>query len=165
MLVLRKATVEDVPTLKRWGRNQHVITATGSDGPVDWGWEEEISKHVPWRETLIAEFNSRPVGMLQIMDPREEESHYWGDIESNLRAIDIWIGDESDLGKGYGTQMMQLAFSRCFANSDVQGIVIDPLADNTKALRFYERLGFRKVESRLFGEDECWICRFDRIAL
>ena len=51
---------------------------------------------------------------IQIIDPALEESHYWGDVPENLRAIDIWIGEETDLGKGYGTQMMQLALARCF---------------------------------------------------
>lgn len=41
--------------------------------------------------------------MLQIIDPYEEETHYWGPIKKNKRAIDIWIGEEKNLNKGYGT--------------------------------------------------------------
>lgn len=60
-----------------------------------------------------------PIGFIQIIDPVREESHYWGDVAENLRAIDIWIGAETDLGKGYGTKMMQLALVRCFADLSV----------------------------------------------
>jgi aminoglycoside 6'-N-acetyltransferase len=37
--------------------------------------------------------------MIQIIDPAQEETHYWGDVEAELRAIDIWIGEESDLDR------------------------------------------------------------------
>jgi len=33
----------------------------------------------------------------------------------NLRAVDIWIGEEGDLGRGHGTIIMRLALARCFA--------------------------------------------------
>jgi RimJ/RimL family protein N-acetyltransferase len=73
----------------------------------------------------------RPIGFVQIIDPAREESHYWGDCEPNLRAIDIWIGEADCLNKGYGTQMMRLAIERCFADPSVTAILIDPLASNT----------------------------------
>jgi aminoglycoside 6'-N-acetyltransferase len=99
---------------------------------------------------------------MQIIDPAREDSHYWGDVAEDIRAIDIWIGEETDLGKGYGTKMMQLAISRCFADSSVTAILIDPLASNTRAHRFYERLGFQFLEHRRFGEDECFVYRLSR---
>jgi aminoglycoside 6'-N-acetyltransferase len=36
-------------------------------------------------------------------------------------------------------------------------VLIDPLASNTRAHRFYERLGFEFVERRRFGEDDCLV--------
>jgi aminoglycoside 6'-N-acetyltransferase len=41
-------------------------------------------------------------------------------------------------------------------------IVIDPLASNVRAIRFYERLGFKPVERRRFGEDDCLVMRLER---
>jgi aminoglycoside 6'-N-acetyltransferase len=79
-----------------------------------------------------------------------------------LRAVDLWIGDEADLGKGYGTRMMELALARCFAGPSVSAVLIDPLASNHRAHRFYERLGFRFVERRRFGKDDCFVYRLDR---
>ncbi|NEQ54664.1 MAG: GNAT family N-acetyltransferase, partial [Leptolyngbya sp. SIO3F4] len=68
----------------------------------------------------------------------------------------------SDLGKGYGTQMMHLALARCFAEPDVTDVLIDPLVSNTRAHRFYERLGFRQIERRQFGDDDCFVYRLTR---
>jgi aminoglycoside 6'-N-acetyltransferase len=159
-LKLRLANPADLALLKSWDRQAHVIAATGSDGLFDW--EGELPRQVPWREFLIAEVDGRPIGMMQIIDAAEEETHYWGDAEPNLRAIDIWIGEPGDLGKGYGTQMMRLALERCFADPKVTAVLIDPLASNTRAHRFYERCGFRAVGPRRFGEDDCIVYRVAR---
>jgi aminoglycoside 6'-N-acetyltransferase len=128
----------------------------------DWGWEVELGRNPDWREQLIAELDGRPIGFIQIIDPEQEESHYWGNVAANLRAIDIWIGREADLGKGYGTKMMALALARCFDDPAVSAVLIDPLASNTRAHRFYERIGFRFLEPRRFGDDECFVYRLDR---
>jgi aminoglycoside 6'-N-acetyltransferase len=58
--------------------------------------------------------------------------------------------------------MMQLAIARCFSDSAVTAILIDPLASNTRAHRFYERLGFQFVEPRRFGEDDCFVYCLNR---
>jgi aminoglycoside 6'-N-acetyltransferase len=159
---LRPATPKDLSLLRYWDTKNHVVAATGDDGAFDW--ENELPRHPEWRELLIAEIDGRALGMIQIIDPATEETHYWGDVEENLRAIDIWIGEEGDLGKGYGTQMMQLALERCFANVMVQAVLVDPLASNRRAHRFYERLGFRPVERRMFGNDDCIVYRLERQA-
>jgi aminoglycoside 6'-N-acetyltransferase len=143
-----------------WDSKAHVIAATGSDEPYDWA--SELPRDVPWREFLIAEIADVPIGILQIIDPADEESHYWGEIEGNLRAIDIWIGEEADLGRGYGTRMMTLALDRCFVDPAVKAVLIDPLASNIRAHRFYERLGFVIVERRTFGSDDCLVYRLTR---
>lgn len=161
MIKLRTATIADLPLLQHWDEQPHVLASDPND---DWGWEVELRRSPEWREQLIAECDGRPIGFMQIIDPAHEDSHYWGDIAEGYRAIDIWIGEVSELGKGYGTQMMKLALERCFADSAVQAVLLDPLADNTRAHRFYERLGFRFVERRQFGEDDCFVYRLDRIA-
>ena len=91
---------------------------------------------------------------MQIIDPHNETTHYWGEIEPNLRAVDIWIGDAGDLGKGYGETMMRLAFRLCFADPAVTAIIIDPLASNTRAHKFYQRIGFKPTAASGFGDDD-----------
>jgi aminoglycoside 6'-N-acetyltransferase len=159
-MLLRAATIEDLATLRRWDAKAHVIAATGADDAYPWA--DELPRNVAWRELLIGEHEGRPVGAMQIIDPRIEETHYWGDIAPNLRAVDIWIGDEADLGRGFGTEMMHLAIERCFGDPTVIGVLVDPLAANTRAHRFYERLGFERIERRYFGDDDCFVYRLAR---
>ncbi|QDV36081.1 GNAT family N-acetyltransferase [Tautonia plasticadhaerens] len=157
---LRPATPDDLDLLRYWDEQPHVIASDPND---DWAWGVELARSPSWRELLVAEEDGRPVGFLQIIDPRLEESHYWGpDVPPGLRAIDLWIGEASDLGRGLGTRMMRLALGRCFADPSVTAVLVDPLASNARAHRFYERLGFRAVERRRFGDDDCVVYRLDR---
>ena len=167
MVALRPARPADVPLLRRWERQSHVVSAhtdepDGYDPDEEWDWEAEIPRVLDWRELIVAEADGRPVGFVQIIDPAREETHYWGDAPKGLRAIDVWIGEADDLGRGHGTDIMRLALARCFAPPDVAAVVIDPLASNVRAIRFYERLGFRFVERRQFGDDDCAVYRLER---
>ena len=159
---LRPAAISDLALLRRWDEQPHNFA---SDPNSDWAWETELKRTPDWREQLIAEVDGRPVGFIQIIDPAREDSHYWGDVEENLRAIDIWIGDAADLGKGYGSKMMTLALERCFAAPAVSAVLVDPLAGNVRAHRFYQRFGFRLIERRRFGADDCLVFRLDRADL
>ena len=158
LVTLRPATLADAALLQRWDRAPHVIAAKGND---DWQWETELAIERDWREQFIAEIAGHPIGFLQIMDP-EREGQYWGCIEAGHRAIDIWIGERDYLNRGYGTQMMELAIERAFADPTVHTILIDPLEANRAAHRFYERLGFEYVVNRRFGDDRCCVYRLSR---
>lgn len=162
LVSLRHATSQDLTLLQHWDTQPHVIAAGGEDDRVDW--PAELSRQVSWQEILVAEFDGRPIGVIQIIDPREEESHYWGEIETNLKAIDIWIGEAQDLGRGLGTKMMACALDRCFAAATTKAVVIDPLASNEGAIRFYQRFGFQLQERRRFGNDDCMVMRLSRQA-
>lgn len=156
---LRPATPNDLALLRYWDEKPHIVASDPND---DWGWEVELERTPYWREQLIAEIEGRPIGFIQIIDPVHEDCHYWGNIAENLRAIDLWIGEEADLGKGYGTKMMQLALARCFSEPMVEAVLVDPLASNHRAHRFYERFGFQLVEQRRFGEDDCFVYSLSR---
>ncbi len=156
---LRTATMADLPLLSSWDEKPHVVESDPND---DWQWEIELDRSVPWREQLIAELDGVPIGFVQLLDPAEEETHYWGDVPANLRAIDIWIGEEAYLDQGHGTAIMTAAIERCFAPPEVTAILIDPLVSNTRSHRFYQRLGFAPIERRSFGEDDCLVHRLDR---
>ncbi len=156
---LRTATLDDLDLVRHWDEQPHVIESDPND---DWGWEQELARDPDWREQLVAEVEGRPVGFIQIIDPALEDSHYWGDCPPDLRAIDIWIGEESDLGRGFGTRMMQLALERCFEEPTVRSVLVDPLVSNHRARRFYERMGFRFVENRKLAADECAVYQLDR---
>ncbi len=85
-ITLRPASPDDLDILQHWDNQPHVIDSDPND---DWNWAEELQRNPPWREQFIACLHDRPIGFVQIIDPAEEETHYWGDVEPHLRAIDI----------------------------------------------------------------------------
>lgn len=164
---LRPAVVADAPLLHAWDREPHVIRAVTDDPEAEVAfdgadWAQELADPSPVSFFLIGEENGRPVGAMQVIDPELEPTHYWGEIEPNLRALDIWLGPADALGRGVGTAMMGLAIEACFAEPEVTAIIIDPLASNAEAHRFYQRLGFRPVGRRMFGPDDCLVHRLER---
>jgi aminoglycoside 6'-N-acetyltransferase len=167
VLAIRVATLADVPMLNVWDRDPEVI-ACASDDPeaekafLDAHWPDEIAANSDVSCYYMAELDGRPIGAMQVIDPHQEPTHYWGEIEPNLRAVDIWIGDAGDRNKGYGARMMSAVIDTCFDDPAVAAIVIDPLNSNADAHRFYQRLGFKPVGRRLFGEDDCLVHRLER---
>ena len=111
MIELRPATISDLELLKYWDTKHHVVNC---DPDGEWNWETELKRSPEWREQLIAELNGEPIGFIQIIDPFLEETRYWGEVKPNKKAVDIWIGEEQNLNRGYGTKMMELAIDRCF---------------------------------------------------
>lgn len=158
-VLLRSAVPEDAPLLRCWDDATHVLAANPND---DWEWEAELLRSPPWREQMIAEVDGRAIGFVQIIDPALEDGHYWGDVPAHLRAVDIWIGEADARGRGHGGEMMRQTLARCFAPVDVEAVLIDPLASNVDAIRFYRRMGFEFVKVRDFGDDHCHIHRLSR---
>ena len=168
MIRLRPATPADAPMLTAWDKEPHVIAATTDDPDAstahdDMRWEDELAADSDLSRHYIAELDGRPIGAMQIIDPHLEPTHYWGDCAPNLRAIDIWIGAPADRGKGHGEEMMRQAIELCFADPKVTAIIIDPLASNTRAHAFYQRMGFTPAGRRLFNdEDDCLVHELTR---
>ena len=105
-----------------WDSEPHVVRCITDDPEAttarDIGdWEAELRSPTPFFERLVAEAAGRPIGAMLIIDPALEPTHYWGEIEHDLRAIDIWIGPADALNRGYGTAMMTQATERCFADA------------------------------------------------
>ncbi|NNK80456.1 MAG: GNAT family N-acetyltransferase, partial [Flavobacteriales bacterium] len=147
----RKASMADLEILRHWDTKEHIRVAIPND---NWDWEKELDESPAWREQFIAMVDDIPIGFLQIIDPHLEETHYWGEMEPNKRAIDIWIGEEDYLNKGFGTLIMKEALRRCFSQIEINEVLVDPAEENVNAIRFYERLGFSYKEHRLFEGDK-----------
>ena len=158
-ITLRDAKISDLKLLRYWDKQPHIIASKGDE---DWEWETELLQAPEWRKQYIVSVNNHPIGFIQIIDPYKDDTHYWRGVPEGLRAIDIWIGDEQYTGKGYGTQMMQRAIDLCFAEPDVNTILVDPLSKNIRAHKFYQKLGFKFEEQRFFGDDDCAIHKLTR---
>ncbi len=159
-LTYRRASAADAPLFEAWNAEPHVRQAVSDDCAgfnADWATDLEDERFA----YIVASKGTEPVGFLAIVDPATDP--YWGGMPAGLRAIDIIIGRPDRLGSGLGTEMMEWALDRCFADPSVDAVLVDPLARNDDAIRFYRRLGFREVERRRFDEQsDCLVLRLDR---
>lgn len=167
-VTLRPAMVGDAKLLAVWDRDPQVAASEQDDLSTyvaysEDDWNALLRTGEPGNTFLIAEADSVPVGVIQIVEPAKEVDSDWGDgFPARMRGLHIWIGAKDHRGRGLGTQMMVEALAGVFADPAVNGVLIDPLASNTGAHAFNRRLGFTDVEYRIQRESHCLIMQMNR---
>ena len=98
-------------------------------------------------EPLIVELDGRPIGYLQSYDPNLEDNHPYADQPFGTLGIDLSIGQADLVGIGHGSgiirQFLQLLFEE-----GAPRVIIDPDPRNARAIRAYEKAGFRALGRR-----------------
>jgi aminoglycoside 6'-N-acetyltransferase len=90
----------------------------------------------PETETLAIEVDGDVVGALQIWEEPDPDYRHAG--------LDIFLRT-SHQGRGLGVEAIRLAARHLFDERGHHRITIDPAAHNQRAIRAYERVGFRPV--------------------
>jgi aminoglycoside 6'-N-acetyltransferase len=80
-----------------------------------------------------------------------------------VHGIDLFIGEPDYWNRGIGTRIVAGAAAHLFATRGVEIVTVDPRADNLRAIRCYEKAGFRTT--RLLPRHElhegvwhdCWL--------
>jgi aminoglycoside 6'-N-acetyltransferase len=142
----RSVTDADLPMLKAWLAEPHV---------QEW-WDEapeaslaEIIEAIESVETepLIVEFDGRPIAYIQSYDPHLEDGHPYRDQPFGTLGMDISIGPPDLVGKGHGSAIVR-QFSDMLFEEGAPRVIIDPHPDNRRAIRAYEKAGFRAFDTR-----------------
>jgi aminoglycoside 6'-N-acetyltransferase len=90
----------------------------------------------PETETLAVEVDGDVVGALQIWEEPDPDYRHAG--------IDVFLAT-SHQGRRLGVEAIRLAARHLFDDRGHHRITIDPAAHNERAIRAYERVGFRPV--------------------
>ena len=141
-------TPADIPMLNEWLHRPHV---------AEWWGEQSTDAELhtqyftpdpgaPGTRYYIAWRAGRPIGFIQSYIPAEEHGEWWPDVkDQSIRGIDQLLADADQLGKGVGTAMVRAFVERIFADPSVTRIQTDPSPANARAIRCYEKAGFRRV--------------------
>lgn len=78
--------------------------------------------------------------------------HYRADEETI--GIDQFIGEPDLVGKGFGTRAVTAFTEMIFAQLAPKRIILDPHPGNARAIRCYEKAGFRHFETTTGGQCE-----------
>jgi aminoglycoside 6'-N-acetyltransferase len=141
----RPVTEADLPMLAAWLAEPHV---------AEW-WDDpevglaEIREHIDSIsvEPLIIELDGKPIGYLQSYDPHLEDDHPYRDQPFGTLGIDISIASPELIGIGHGSAIVRQFADELFAEGTPR-IIIDPDPANARAIRAYEKAGFRRIGER-----------------
>jgi aminoglycoside 6'-N-acetyltransferase len=130
-VLLRPGRPEDADRLSRI-RNEPEVSRWW--GGVD---IEEISEEfIGADDGFVIEAEGEVVGAIQYSEENEPMYRHAG--------IDIFL-TASRHGQGLGTEAIRVLARYLFEERGHHRLTIDPAADNTAAIRAYERVGFRRV--------------------
>ncbi len=156
-LVLRPVSDADIPLLCRLNSDMEVLK--WSDGAATEPYDEETVRGI-WRyvsqnaHCFIVEVDGVPVGdcWLQKMNVPEVLAMY--PDGTDVRRIDISIGDRRYWGCGIGTRFVGLLLEFAFREEcvDVMHCMCDD--GNVRSKRIWEKHGFRLVKRELGAEYE-----------
>jgi RimJ/RimL family protein N-acetyltransferase len=109
-------------------------------------WQAKLAVQDTFR--YIAYVQDKPVGYIQYFKVNDtDRAHFPGiDLPDHSIGLDLFIGEPEYLGKGYGTQLMR-DFIELVKIKEPQctTIIIDPALDNLRAIKCYEKIGFKKI--------------------
>jgi aminoglycoside 6'-N-acetyltransferase len=98
-------------------------------------------------EPLIIELDGRPIGYLQSYDPHLEDDHPYQDQPFGTLGIDLSIGVPDLVGIGHGSAIVRQFVEELFAEGTPR-VIIDPDPANLRAIRAYEKAGFKAFDTR-----------------
>lgn len=143
----RAVTEADLPMLEAWLAEPHVVE-WWDEGP-DAGLAEIVeAMDSVETEPLIVELAGRPIAYIQSYDPHLEDGHPYQDQPFGTLGIDITIGIPDLVGKGHGSRIVG-QFADMLFEEGAPRVVIDPDPKNLRAIRAYEKAGFRAFDTRL----------------
>ena len=141
----RSVTADDLPMLARWLAEPHLAEWWGD--PEESLAEIREAMDSVETEPLIVELGGRPIAYIQSYDPHLEDGHPYQDQPFGTLGIDVSIGDPTLVGIGHGSAIIRQFVDTLFAEGTPR-VVIDPDPANIRAIRAYEKAGFRAFDTR-----------------
>ena len=141
MYEFRPMTADDLPLLKRWLAAPHVVQWWGNT------YEQfELVRgdlEVEAMDQYVVTTNDRPFGYLQCYDPMVWPDNGLGAHPAGTRGIDQFIGAPEMLERGHGSAFIRMFIERLLKAGSPR-IITDPDPNNHRAIRAYEKAGFRR---------------------
>jgi aminoglycoside 6'-N-acetyltransferase len=131
----------DLPLVRRWLQAPHVAQWWGDPAAqfalVSGDLEE------PAMDQFIIAKDNRPFAYLQCYNPTVWPEGGLGPHPSGARGIDQFIGEADMIGRGHGSAFIR-GFTDSLLAAGTPRVVTDPDPSNLRAVRAYEKAGFRK---------------------
>jgi aminoglycoside 6'-N-acetyltransferase len=166
------APIDDsaVPLLTRWLSDPRVFEFyMSADDPRS---EDAVRAEFlaqDFVERFIVRRGSEPIGYLQFYEVEPEWREVYGvDKDEAAYGMDQFIGEPNLWDRGIGSALVRQTAEYLVQERGASRVFLDPHVDNGRAVRAYERAGFRKV--RVLPEHEmregrlrdAWLMQYSR---
>ncbi len=148
-ITFRPLQPADLHTLHDWLTRPHVAEwwqPTPSFAELD----EEYAEHFAGTSGVkpyVALADGSPIGYIQSYTAMGSGGGWWTDEQDpGVRGIDQFLANAGDLGRGLGSLMVRTFVETLFADPAVTRVQTDPSPENHRAIRAYEKAGFRRVK-------------------
>ena len=155
----RPVTRGDLDLLAGWLREPHVARWWGD--PTEALAEIDAALTDPSTQPMIVELQGQPIAYLQQYDPHMEKSHPYRDQPRGTLGLDLTIGRSELVGVGHGSAMLRRHADQLFG-AGAPRLIIDPHPDNSRAIRAYEKAGFRRIDERTLKDGPVVLMARDR---
>lgn len=91
---------------------------------------------------FIAYLEDNPIGFIQYYHANKIGDDWWQSEMDGTVGIDQFIGEETYINCGYGTQMIGQFLEKLFSDNKIKKVITDVDGNNHRAIRCYEKLGF-----------------------
>jgi AacA4 family aminoglycoside N(6')-acetyltransferase len=151
VVTLRLMTEGDLPMLHEWLNRPHIVQWWGGERPSLRQVLADYDLRVLAQERVtpyIGLLNEKPFAYAQSYVAAGAGGGWWEDVtDAGVRGIDQSIADVELLGQGLGTRLVRALVERLFGDPAVTMVQTDPSPLNLRAIRCYEKAGFRKVRA------------------
>jgi RimJ/RimL family protein N-acetyltransferase len=144
----QRLTEADLPTLAEWLKRPHVAEWWDACGSL----EEVRAKYLPritGESTAVPYFaylDGVAIGYIQSYVAVAAGGGWWPDEhDPGVCGVDQFLADGQRLGQGLGTQMVSDFVRFLFRDPRVTKVQADPAPTNARAIRCYEKTGFRRT--------------------
>jgi aminoglycoside 6'-N-acetyltransferase len=138
----RPLSAADLPMVRRWLTAPHVARWWG-DPDEQFALVSEDLEH-PAMDQFIVASDDRPLAYLQCYDPTAWPDNGLGEQPDGVRGIDQFIGEPDMVDRGHGSALIR-AFTDSLLQAGAPCVLTDPDPANARAVRAYEKAGFRKA--------------------
>jgi RimJ/RimL family protein N-acetyltransferase len=111
--------------------------------------EEEYGEHFSGSSGVkpyVVIADGSPIGYIQSYTAMGSGDGWWTDEQDpGVRGIDQFLANAEDLGRGLGSRMVRAFVAELFADPEVTKVQTDPRPENRRAIRAYEKAGFRAL--------------------
>lgn len=165
---------DDLPMMHRWLNNPKVAEwyGVGDDNHGFPAMEEVVEEYEenfaadPKNHAFTLHLGGRPIGYIQCYRLGEYPDYAKElNVDSDAWAIDIFIGEDDARERNLGSRAVELLLAEhIFSRPEVTTCFICPDPENKRAIRAYEKAGFRYVKTVWIASEKGheYVMRLDR---